>query len=71
MPTANAQRFMELLLSDGELRREFEEDPDAAIARSGLALDDDDRDLLTQVDVSGTGEQLRERISKGGGNWGG
>ena len=71
MPTANAQRFMELLLSDGELRRQFEDDPDAAIASSGLTLDEDDRELLAQIDASGTGEQLRERISKGGGNWSG
>ena len=71
MPTADARRFMELLMSDGALRRQFETDPDAAIARSGVTLDQDDRDLLAQTDATWSGEHLRERISKGGGNWGG
>jgi hypothetical protein len=62
---------MELLISDGELRRQFREDPDAAIRRSGLTLDDEDREMLQQTETGGSGEQLRQRISKGGGNWGG
>ena len=71
MASADARKFMEMLISDGEMRRQFREDPEAAIRQSGLTLDESDRDILRQTDLGGSGEQLRQRISKGGGLWSG
>jgi hypothetical protein len=39
-------------------------DPEGAAERSGLQLDDEDREALRSIDWSGTDEQLNERVSK-------
>jgi hypothetical protein len=39
-------------------------DPEGAAERSGLQLDDEDRQALRSIDWSGSDEELKERVSK-------
>ena len=55
-----ADRFME----DPEFREEMRQDPEGAAERSGLPLDDEDKQALGSVDWSGSDEELNERVSK-------
>ena len=55
-----ADRFM----NDTQFREEMRQDPEGAAERSGLPLDDEDRQALRSMDWSGTDEQLNQRVSK-------
>ncbi len=55
-----ADRFM----SDAQFREEMKQDPEGAAERSGLPLDEEDKQALRSVDWSGSDEQLNERVSK-------
>ena len=55
-----AERFM----NDAEFREQMRQDPEGTAQRSGLQLDEEDRQALKSVDWSGSDEQLNQRISK-------
>jgi hypothetical protein len=58
-----ADRFM----NDTQFREQMRQDPEGAAERSGLPLDDEDRQALRSMDWSGSDEELNQRVSKR--NW--
>jgi hypothetical protein len=56
-----ADRFM----NDADFREQMRQDPEGAAERSGLQLDEEDRQALKSIDWSGSDEELKERVSKG------
>ncbi len=58
------QQLTDRFMSDADFREEMKQDPEGAAERSGLALDDEDRQALRSMDWSGSDEELRERVSK-------
>jgi hypothetical protein len=55
-----AGRFM----NDAQFREEMRQDPEGAAERSGLPLDEEDKQALRSIDWSGSDEELKERVSK-------
>jgi hypothetical protein len=55
-----ADRFM----NDTQFREEMRQDPEGAAERSGLPLDEEDRQALRSMDWSGSDEELNQRVSK-------
>jgi hypothetical protein len=55
-----AERFM----NDTDFREQMRQDPEGTAQRSGLQLDEKDRQALRSVDWSGTDEELKERVNK-------
>ena len=65
---SNQQAMQELtdkFMNDAAFRDEMKQDPEGAADRSGLRLDEEDKQALKSIDWSGSDEQLKERISKG------
>lgn len=58
------QQLTDRFMNDAEFREEMRRDPEGAAERSGLALDDEDKQALRSIDWSGSDEELKERISK-------
>jgi hypothetical protein len=58
------QQLDDRFMNDASFREEMRRDPEGAAERSGLALDDEDREALRSVDWSGSDEELKERVSK-------
>ena len=53
-------------LYDEDFRQRMQQDPIGTAESTGLPLDDEDRQMIRNWDMSSSGdEQLRERISKG------
>ena len=53
-------------LNDPHFKEQMRQDPEGTAKRTGLELDDEDRQSIRSWDMSSSGEeQLRERISKG------
>ena len=64
---SNQQAMQELtdrFMNNASFREEMKQDPEGAAERSGLPLDEEDKQALKSVDWSGSDEQLRERVSK-------
>jgi hypothetical protein len=64
---SNQQAMRELtdrFMSDADFREEMKQDPEGAAERSGLQLDDEDKQSLKSIDWSGSDEELKERVSK-------
>ncbi len=59
------QQLADRFINDAEFREQMKRDPQGAAERSGLPLDDEDKQALKSVDWSGSDEQLKERVSKG------
>jgi hypothetical protein len=55
-----AEKFM----NDADFREQMRQDPEGAAERSGLQLDDEDKQALKSMDWSGSDEELNERVSK-------
>ncbi len=58
------QQLADRFVNDAQFREEMRRDPEGAAQRSGLQLDDEDREALRSVDWSGSDEELKERVSK-------
>ena len=58
------QQLADRFMNDADFREAMKQDPEGAAERSGLQLDDEDRQALKSIDWSGTDEQLNERVSK-------
>jgi hypothetical protein len=55
-----AERFM----NDTGFREQMRQDPEGTAQRSGLQLDEEDRQALRSMDWSSSDEQLNQRVSK-------
>jgi hypothetical protein len=55
-----ADRFM----NDSDFREQMRQDPEVAAERSGLQLDEEDKQALKSIDWGGSDEELKERVSK-------
>ncbi len=58
------QQLADRFMNDAEFREQMRQDPEGAAERSGLQLDEEDKQTLKSVDWSGSDEQLNERVSK-------
>ena len=58
------QQLADRFMNDTEFREQMKQDPEEAAQRSGLQLDEEDKQALKGIDWSGTDEQLNERVSK-------
>jgi hypothetical protein len=59
------QQLADRFMNDADFRGQMRQDPEGAAERSGLQLDDEDKQALRSIDWSGSDEVLSERISKG------
>ena len=58
------QQLADKFMNDANFRDEMRQDPEGAAQRSGLPLDDEDKQALKSIDWSGSDEELSERLSK-------
>jgi len=58
------QQLADKFMNDVNFRDEMRQDPEGAADRSGLPLDDEDKQALRSMDWSGSDEELSERVSK-------
>ena len=58
------QQIADRFMNDADFREQMKQDPEGAAEREGFALDEEDRQALRSVDWSGSGEELKERVSK-------
>jgi hypothetical protein len=58
------QQLADRFMNDTDFREQMKQDPEGAAERSGLQLDEEDRQALKSVDWSGSDEELNERVSK-------
>jgi hypothetical protein len=58
------QQLTERFMNDADFREEMRQDPEGTAQRSGLQLDEEDRQALKSIDWSGSNEELKERVSK-------
>ena len=58
------QQLTDRFINDAQFREEMRRDPEGAAERSGLQLDDEDKQALRSIDWSGSDEELMERVSK-------
>ena len=64
---SNQQAMQELtdrFMNDASFREEMKQDPEGAAERSGLPLDEEDKQALKGIDWGGSNEELKERVSK-------
>ena len=59
------QQLADRFMNDADFREEMRQDPEGAAERSGLELDNEDRQALKSMDWNQSDEQLKERVSKG------
>jgi len=58
------QQLADRFVNDTGFREEMRRDPEGAAERSGLQLDDEDKQALRSMDWSGSDEELNQRVSK-------
>ena len=58
------QQLADKFMNDADFREQMRQDPEGAAERSGLQLDDEDKQALKSMDWSGSDEELKERVSK-------
>ncbi len=58
------QQLADRFMNDAGFREEMRRDPEGAAERSGLQLDEEDKQALRSIDWSGSDEELKERVSK-------
>ncbi len=58
------QQLADRFMNDAAFREEMRQDPEGAAERSGLQLDEEDRQSLRSMDWGGSDEALQERVSK-------
>ncbi len=58
------QQLADRFVNDADFREQMKQDPEAAAGRSGLPLDDEDKQALRSIDWSGSDEALNDRVSK-------
>ncbi len=63
------QQLADRFMNDAEFREQMKQDPQGAAERSGLQLDEEDKQALRSIDWSGSDEQLDQRVSKIARGW--
>jgi hypothetical protein len=63
------QQLADRFMSDADFREQMQQDPQGAAERSGLPLDEEDKQALRSIDWSSSDEQLKERVSKAVYRW--
>ena len=58
------QQLADRFMNDAQFREQMKRDPEGAAERSGLPLDEEDKQALRSIDWSGSDEELKERVSK-------
>ena len=58
------QQLADRFMNDAQFREQMRQDPEGTAERSGLQLDDEDKQALRSIDWSGSDEELKERVSK-------
>ncbi len=58
------QQLADRFMNDADFREQMQQDPQGAAERSGLPLDEEDKQALKSIDWSGSDEQLNARVSK-------
>jgi len=58
------QQLADRFMNDADFREQMQQDPQGAAERSGLPLDEEDKQALKSVDWSGSDEALNDRVSK-------
>jgi hypothetical protein len=58
------QQLADRFMNDATFREQMQQDPQGAAERSGLPLDEEDKQALMSMDWSAYDEQLKERVSK-------
>ncbi len=58
------QQLADRFVNDADFREQMKQDPEGAAERSGLPLDEEDKQALRSIDWSGSDEELQERVSK-------
>ena len=58
------QQLADRFMNDAQFREEMKQDPEGAAERSGLQLDEEDKQALRSLDWSVSDEELKERVSK-------
>ncbi len=57
------QQLADRFVNDASFREEMCNDPEGAAERSGLPLDEEDKQALKSFDWSGSDEELKERVA--------
>jgi hypothetical protein len=63
------QQLADRYMNDAHFREQMQHDPQGAAERSGLPVDEEDKQALMSIDWSASDEQLKERVSKGLTRW--
>ena len=63
------QQLADRFMNDADFREQMQQDPQGAAERSGLPLDEEDKQALMSIDWSGSDEQLNDRVSKLSRHW--
>ena len=63
------QQLADRFMNDDDFREQMKQDPEGAAERSGLPLDEEDRQALRSIDWSGSDELLNDRVSKAYYRW--
>lgn len=58
------QQLADKFMNDPEFREQMRQDPEGTAERSGLRLDEGDRQALHGIDWSQPDEELKPRVSK-------
>ena len=58
------QQLADRFVNDANFRDEMRQDPEGAAERSGLPLDEEDKQALKSIDWGGSDQELNERVSK-------
>ena len=58
------QQLADRFMNDADFREKMKQDPEGAAERSGLQLDEEDKQALKSIDWSVSDEKLKERVSK-------
>jgi len=58
------QQLADKFMNEANFREQMRQDPEGAAERSGLPLDDEDKQALRSMDWGGSDEELNERVSK-------
>jgi hypothetical protein len=58
------QQLADRFMNDADFREEMRQDPEGAAERSGLQLDEENRQALKSMDWSSSDEELHARVSK-------
>ena len=59
------QQLTDRFMNHPEFREQMRQDPEGTAERSGLQLDEEDRQALRNIDWTQPDEELKPRVSKG------